>query len=142
MKKGHLLLIDDEASLLSVLSFMLEPYAEKISAVETGTEALKIIDSEGINCIICDLNLPRMSGLEILKHIKERNLNIPFFFFTAVNSEAMILQAIRLGARDYFFKPQFLGIENAVNCALNSLPYRPDPDSEFSRLSGSGPQPL
>jgi CheY-like chemotaxis protein len=134
MKKGHLLIIDDEAHLLSVLSFMLGAHAEKISLAETAHEALKFIDSEHVDCILCDINLPRMSGFDILRNVRDKGLRTVFIFFTAENGHEAVQEAVKLGADDFFFKPQFTGIESAVIAALNGLPYEADPSSEFGRL--------
>jgi DNA-binding NtrC family response regulator len=134
MKKGHLLIIDDESHLLNVLSFMFSDLAQKITVVETAPEALKILDSEKLDCILCDMNLPRMSGLEILKLMREKGMNTAFIFFSAENRSKAVHEAVKLGAMDFFFKPQFTGIDRAIKAALNDEPYEVDPASEFGKI--------
>lgn len=134
MKKGHLLIVDDETSLLNVLSFMLSSLAEKITVCETAPDALHVIDSEIIDCILCDINLPRMSGIDILRIVRAKELKTPFILFTAETGEASMLEAAKLEAMDYFMKPQFTGIDKAVSAALNGLPYEVDPSSDFGRM--------
>ncbi len=134
MKKGHLLIIDDESHLLNVLSFMFAGLAEKITVVETAPEALKILDSEKPDCILCDMNLPRMSGLEVLRMMRLRGMNTAFIFFSAENSPKTIHEAVKLGAMDFFFKPQFTGIDRAIKAALNDEHYEVEPSSEFGKI--------
>lgn len=133
MKKGHLLIVDDETNLLNVLTFMLKPYAEKISVAESAPEALRQLECELINCVLCDINLPRMSGIDILRIVRDKGLDIPFIFFTAESGKESVHEAAKLGAMDFFYKPHFKGIDKAVEAALNSLPYEPfNPDTIFS----------
>lgn len=134
MKKGHLLIIDDESHLLNVLSFMLGTHAEKVSVSETAHDALKIIDSEIVDCILCDINLPRLSGIDILRVVRAKNLQTAFIFFTAHNGNEAVHEALKLGAIGYFYKPQFTGIEEAVKAALHNLPYEADATTEFGKL--------
>ncbi len=134
MKKGHLLIIDDESHLLNVLSFMLGPHAEKVSLAGNAPDALKVLDSQTVDCILCDINLPRMSGLDILKIVRAKGLKTAFIFFTADNRHEVVHEAVKLGVTGYFFKPQFNGIEEAIKAALNDLPYEVDPASEFGKL--------
>lgn len=134
MKKGKLLIVDDEPHLLKVLEFTLRNLAEKIVLVENGQDALTVLREEEIDCVLCDINLPRLSGIDVLKAVRARNQNTPFIFFTAEGENRTIEEAAKLGAVDFLFKPQFTGIESAIRAALHSLTYRPPADSEYGKI--------
>lgn len=133
MAKGTLLIIDDEPHLLKVLQFSLRKLADKILTVENGRDALNVLRDEKIDCVLCDINLPRMTGIDILKEVRARNQEMPFIFFSADGSGEIIEEAARLGALDFLFKPHFAGIEEVLRAGLQSLPYSPRPESEFGK---------
>jgi DNA-binding NtrC family response regulator len=137
MKKGNLLIIDDEEHLLNVLEFMFLPVAEKVSMTNSGGRAIEILMNDRVDCVLCDINLPRMTGLEILKKIREQGITVPFIFFTAELAQEVILEAAKLGAVDFFHKPHFGRVEKAVSAVLHGEPYSADPRSEFGRARNS-----
>lgn len=134
VSKGNLLIVDDETHLLAVLQFALARTADRIFIAETGQDALAILEKETVNCVLCDINLPRMTGLEILKEVRSRQNAVPFIFYTAESGQEAIKEAARLGALDYFFKPHFKGIEPAIVTVLSGKDYKPDPASEFAQV--------
>lgn len=131
MNNKTLLIVDDETHLLAVLEFALRKVADVCTA-ETGFDALKILEEKVIDCVLCDINLPRMSGLELLKELRSRKIDVPFLFYTAEAGREAIEEAARLGARDYFYKPHFKGIETAIVSILSGKDYAPEPTSEFA----------
>ncbi len=99
------LLVEDEPLLsqLYVEYLSEEPY--DITAVETGKEALALIDSGTIDAVILDLNLPDIHGMEILKHIQQTAPHLSVVVVTAHGSINTAVEAMQLGAADFLLKP-------------------------------------
>jgi two-component system chemotaxis response regulator CheY len=72
-----------------------------------GNEALILLRTNKVDLIMCDINMPVMSGLQLLQQIKEEKLaiGVPIVMVTTENSEPQVRQAIMAGARGYIRKP-------------------------------------
>jgi len=72
-----------------------------------GVEALTLLRANTVQLIMCDINMPVMSGLELLKKIKEEKLavGVPIVMVTTESSEPQVKEAILAGARGYIRKP-------------------------------------
>ena len=72
-----------------------------------GSEALALLRTNTVALIMCDINMPNMSGLQLLQQIKEEKLaaGVPIVMVTTENSEPQVRQAILAGARGYIRKP-------------------------------------
>ena len=95
---------DDGDAELVRLPFRREPAAPEFCVVPTVHEALSAIRSRTFDIIICDLRLRDGSGLDIVRHIREADLNVPVLMLTGFGSEHEAVEAIRNGADDYFVK--------------------------------------
>ena len=115
MQRGNLLIVDDEPLLLKNLSLNLEDCADVIFTANDGIEALEIIKTQTIHCIICDINMPRMNGVEVIKKIREQNNDVPFIFFTGHGNRELMFEAIKYGAFDFIDKPHFEGLEEVIS---------------------------
>ena len=71
----------------------------------SGSEALQIVKSNRPDLILCDWNMPEMTGLEVLKAIKGGNLGVPLGFVTSESSDEMRQTAIQEGALFFICKP-------------------------------------
>lgn len=114
MKKGNLLIVDDEVTLLKRLKFNLEEHADQVFTAENGVEALEILAENEIHCIICDINMPKMNGVEVIKRIREQDNEVPFIFYTAHGNQELMMEAVKYGAFDFLDKPSLEGIEEVV----------------------------
>ncbi len=107
-KRKKILIVEDEKEqgecLKELLCLKLGKGAPEVIHVTSGAEALEHI-SQDTEVVVLDIILPDMSGLEVLKHIKERAPSVPVIIITAYGTEDMCLRAFRLGARDYIKKP-------------------------------------
>jgi two-component system, OmpR family, alkaline phosphatase synthesis response regulator PhoP len=72
-----ILVVDDEMSILTLLQFNLEQAGYDVVTAEDGAEALKVVEAEKPNCIILDLMLPEMDGLEVCKELRQRHIHTP-----------------------------------------------------------------
>jgi FixJ family two-component response regulator len=91
-------------------------------AVEDFPSAEKFLNSNHLydtHCLILDVRMPGMGGLELQRRLVKSNRNIPIIFITAHGDEAARSQALKDGAADYLFKPfSEQALLNAINAAL------------------------
>lgn len=113
MKK--LLIVDDQKGIRLLLDEVFSKEGYKIHQASNGLEALKILESEEVDCILLDMKIPGMNGLEILKQIRDSKLSIPVFMMTAFREQELIDEAGKLGVVNYFTKPfNIFDIRNEV----------------------------
>ena len=114
MSKGNLLIVDDEPIILKRLKFNLEELADEVFVAENGVEALGVIEANEVHCIICDINMPKMNGVEVIKKIRSSGNNVPFIFYTAHGNQDLMMEAVKYGAFDFLNKPNLDGLEDVV----------------------------
>lgn len=114
MNKGNLLIIDDEPLLLKNLKINLEDYADTIFTASNGIEALEVFKRESVHCIICDINMPQMNGVEVIKRVREMGSHVPFIFYTGHRNPELMFEAVKYGAFDFLDKPHFEGLEEVI----------------------------
>lgn len=119
MSKGNLLIVDDETVLLNRLKLNLEDYADEIYTAENGVEALEMIDRHEIHCVICDINMPEMNGVEVVKAIRKNGNEVPFIFYTAHGDSDLMMEAAKYGVFDFLNKPNFGNLEEIILRGLN-----------------------
>jgi two-component system, response regulator YesN len=100
------LLVDDDAPVRSFMRLALEPTAVLIEARD-GEQALQMLERHGgrIDLVLLDYVIPHRSGLEILNAVRREWPRIPVVIITGFGSEAVAIDALRAGARDYLKKP-------------------------------------
>ncbi len=118
--KKTILLADDDDNLRRVLEFQLSEAGYKIRAAADGAEALEIFTNNDFDCVISDLRMPKLSGLELLEEIKTVNSETPVIVITAFGEVETAVSAMKAGAFDYINKPFnrdeiLLTLERAVN---------------------------
>ena len=99
------LIIEDELSLQETLKLNLELEGYLGETYSSGLNALSYIKSVSPDLILLDIMLPVLSGTEIYKELKLRNINIPVIFLTAKNDVKDKIEGLKLGADDYITKP-------------------------------------
>lgn len=115
-----ILLADDDANLRRVLEFQLQEAGYKIQTASDGAQALEIFAGDDFDCVITDLRMPKLSGLEFLEKIKATNSEIPVIVITAFGEVETAVAAMKAGAYDYINKPFnrdeiLLTLERALN---------------------------
>lgn len=98
------LVVDDKKNMLSLMKKVLRADARVLTA-ERGLDALKILEAEPVDVVLCDLRMPDMDGVEVLKLSKRVRPQAEFILMTAYASVATAVEALRLGAYDYLIKP-------------------------------------
>ena len=98
------LVVDDKKNMLSLMKKVLRDDARVLTA-ERGLDALKILEAEPVDVVLCDLRMPDMDGVEVLKLCKRVRPHAEFILMTAYASVGTAVEALRLGAYDYLIKP-------------------------------------
>ena len=99
-----LLVVDDDAALLEVMSIVLASEGYEVLTAADGTEALKVVDRESLDLVVLDIMLPKMSGFEVLKKLRETS-DVPVVMLTAKSQSVDKVVGLELGADDYLTKP-------------------------------------
>jgi two-component system NtrC family response regulator len=118
--KKTILLADDDVNLRRVLEFQLTEAGYKVFTAQDGAEAFEVFTNNDFDCIISDLRMPKLSGLELLGKIKAANGEIPVIVITAFGEVETAVTAMKAGAFDYINKPFnrdeiLLTLERALN---------------------------
>jgi DNA-binding NtrC family response regulator len=104
MKK--ILAIDDDQAVLNFLNIMLlQTGVYEVSTLVNSSKAFQELKSREYDLLILDMDMPDVSGLEILKFIKEKNIDIETIVLTGVEDVELAVSAMKLGAFDYLTKP-------------------------------------
>lgn len=117
-----ILIVDDEKNIRDGLAeaFIMEKY-QAITAAD-GQEAIKLLNEKYIDLVITDLKMPKVSGMELLQHIRQRWQNIPVIIITAHGDIAEAVSAMQYGALEFITKP--LDLEHLLKLTKNALEYR------------------
>ena len=113
LKDFNILYLEDDENLLKHTKDILEDFVNNIYAVRTIKEALDILVNKKIDVIISDILLKDENGIDFLKHIKSKNINIPTILTTAHTDTQYLLDAIKLKIEDYIIKP--INIKELLN---------------------------
>src|SRR5438034_5752019 len=105
MSKPRILVVDDEATARNGLAKLLEQEGYVVDMAADGVEALASVTDNPPALIISDLKMPNMDGMELLKQLAERGIEIPAVVATAFGEVSTAVAAMRAGAEDYLTKP-------------------------------------
>ncbi|MFN0061981.1 MAG: sigma-54-dependent transcriptional regulator [Myxococcaceae bacterium] len=99
------LVADDEASIRHVLSLVLSERGYEVRAVANGEDVLAELGQRAYDVVLCDVRMPKLSGLEVLPKALALSPDITFIMMSAYGSPEMALEAVGAGAYDYIQKP-------------------------------------
>jgi DNA-binding NtrC family response regulator len=118
-KDVRILVVDDEASTVDSLKLNLVEEGYTVDTASTGAQAIELFDQGGHHLAICDLQLPDMDGLEVMRHMKDARPNTEVIVVTAHGSTPKAVEATKGGAFDFVDKPfDFEELELRVQNAL------------------------
>jgi DNA-binding response OmpR family regulator len=150
--RAHVLVVEDDPAMARALrdGFEYEGYAVRVA--KDGEEGLRLARDAAVDLIVLDVMLPRMSGLEICRQLREARDDVPIILLTARAEESDKVEGLRLGADDYVTKPfGFDELAARVEAVLRRAPARAAPTQlrfgdvtvDFARLRATrAGQPL
>lgn len=98
-------IIDDDASVRGAVGNLLQSLGYVAHAFESADEFLRSNYLDQTSCVIADVNMPVMSGVELLVRLREQDSRVPFIFITAFPDERIRAQAFSAGALGFLTKP-------------------------------------
>ena len=128
-EQAHLLVIDDEKNYLIVLEALLLDAGYAVTALSDPEAALAFLDESEVDVIITDMKMPKLSGKDVLSHVKRDYPHIPVLVMTAFGSIESAVDVMKMGAFDYITKPfandeLLLSVQNAAELAKVHRRYR------------------
>jgi two-component system chemotaxis response regulator CheY len=102
------LVVDDFATMRKIVRNILKQIGfENITEAEDGTAALRVVKSEPFGLVVSDWNMPNMTGLDLLKAIRQdpQIANLPVLMVTAEGLKENVMEAVKAGVNNYVVKP-------------------------------------
>lgn len=116
----YILAVDDEPSMLRLLEISLRQAGYQPLTARDGKEALDVIQAQKVDCVVTDLHMPRMDGLQLLKEIRKTDAELPVIIVTAQGEIKSAIDAMKNGASDYILRPfDLVELELAIQRALS-----------------------
>ncbi|HON55778.1 MAG TPA: sigma-54 dependent transcriptional regulator, partial [bacterium] len=123
----RILVIDDNQSICEILAETLNDKGHKVDTTLSSVAALELLKQNNYDIVITDLKMDNVSGIDILKFIRENNLDIEVIIITAFGTIETAIEAIRLGAADFILKPfEIQDIEKKIDNIINHLKLKLD----------------
>jgi PAS domain S-box-containing protein len=120
----NVLMVDDEAGVLEISKLFLERKgAIRVDTAISATDALEKLKNNSYDAVVADYLMPGIDGIEFLKILRERSIDIPFILFTRKERNAVVIEALHSGADYYIQKgidvePQFAELEHIISSAI------------------------
>jgi DNA-binding NtrC family response regulator len=105
MNQATALIVDDEPVARQNCSEWLRQSNCRVFEAESGQQALDIIRREDLDIVVCDVIMPGMNGIELLKRSKAVKADLPFIMISGYVSRSTAMNVVKLGASDYLPKP-------------------------------------
>lgn len=103
--KHRILVVDDEESIREFLEIMLKKEGYSVTCAENGRVAKDILEKKSFDLVISDFQMPEMTGMELLKYVKDHYPQTIFMMITAFGTTESAVEAMKIGAYDYITKP-------------------------------------
>jgi FixJ family two-component response regulator len=115
--------IDDDASVRAATNNLLSSHGYSVDTFVSAEDFLQSANPDDSSCVVADVQMPGMSGLDLLTHVRSQGNKVPFIFITAFPDESVRARALKAGAICFLAKP-FAGpvLIDCVQAALNRHP--------------------
>jgi len=132
----RILVVDDrDENIDFIVEYVLKPNGYQAITARDGEEGLRKALTENPDLILLDLQMPRMTGIEVLESLKEHGKNIPVILMTFHGSEELAVRVFRLGVKNYIIKPfEIEEMLEAIEQALTEDRLRKERDQLTERL--------
>ncbi len=97
--------VDDDAAVRSSLALLLKSVSLAVEPCESAVQFLERVPTDAAGCLVLDIRMPGMSGLELQQQLKQRGYGLPIIFITGHGDVSMAVHAMREGALDFIEKP-------------------------------------
>src|SRR5947209_15607278 len=98
-------LVDDDAAVRRSVGFMLKTSGHRVESYESGDEILKLSTKLDEGCILLDIRMPGMDGLEVQQALQEHGVSLPVIIMTGHGDVSLAVRAMKAGAVDFIEKP-------------------------------------
>lgn len=134
-----LLLIDDDEVVRASIAAYLEDSGFNILLAGNGTQGLEVFERERPDLVICDLRMPQVDGLELIRRINALDIAAPIIVVSGAGVMADVVEALRLGAADYLIKPleDLAVLEHSVRRALDRVHLRQENERYREKLEAA-----
>lgn len=120
MNDGFLLIVEDHSGLREMLREVFDSVVAHVDEASNGEEAIDVLESNPyINCVLTDIKMPKMCGLELISRVREKKINTPFVFLTSHISEQNKLEAAKYNSYNFVDKP--FKIENLIGIVRDAI---------------------
>lgn len=138
-------LVDDDEAIRRSVGFMLKTSGFTVRAYESGVELLKSASNLKTGCILLDVRMPGMDGLEVQAALKEKGIILPVIIMTGHGDVSLAVQAMKAGALDFIEKPfekavLLSSIEHGVERLKRSAAHFDRADAAAVRLQALTPR--
>ena len=133
MAGERLLIVDDEEGIRRIFEDYFGSLGYQVVTAKTGKDALEKFVAGQFDCVLSDLVMPEMDGLDFLRQIREQDGKTAFLLMTGYPSVETAIEAIKQGAYDYITKP--LNLED-VRIKVERAIHMKDIESSLKRVSG------
>ena len=138
-----ILIVDDDPDIRRLLGENLDRQGFDSLGVANGGEALSVFDADKHSLVLCDVKLPDISGMEVLRHVKQKSSSTPVIMITGFGSVNNAVQAMQFGADDYLLKPFSIEtLQAAVNKSGVTSGPGADTESGTYNAGNSGDRPI
>lgn len=140
LKVPRVLVVDDEPDILELLELALARMGLEVDRASGVQQAIRLLDSRKFDLCLTDMRMPDGDGLEVVRHIAERNLDVPVAVITAHGNLGNAVAVLKAGAFDYLSKPVALDqLRALVNSALHLPGADARPGAGTAALLGNSP---
>ena len=98
-------IIDDDQALRESLAFLLRTHQLEVRSFDSAKTFLDALPDASLGCVITDIRMPGMSGIDLLRQLKELKVSVPVIVITGHGDVSLAVEAMKIGAADFFEKP-------------------------------------
>jgi len=130
--------IDDDAAIRDSLSFLLHAAGLQVRTYDSAEAFLSVLPHGEAGCIVTDVSMPEMSGVDLLRRLRDMNVDLPVIVITGHGDIQLAVEAMKLGARDFIEKPiDDEALLASIGSALDAGQKRAEEDAERAALRKS-----
>jgi two-component system, NtrC family, response regulator HydG len=143
-ERESILVVDDSASTVEVIRRNLETEGHRVFTASSVAEAVRLLDQSEVDLVITDLKMPKVSGLDLVRHVRENYKNTEVMMITGYASIGGTVDAVKTGAAEYLAKPftdeeLLTGVEKVLEKLRARRPLRQDAIPAPRGILGSSP---